>query len=317
VAFKWSNCVSSDGKSLRALPWDIGPATVFYRVDVFKDAGLPTDPAEVAKYMSTWQGVLDAAQKIYIPGKRWLIGNAEYLYEALFLNRDFFDKDLNFNLDRPGDIDALNAVITMRKNGWDMNTAMSSTEHNAAQANGSVAIVIRGCWQGGFLKSGIDPNGAGHWRITTLPAGIKSSNNGGSYVSIPSQGKNKNAAWAFLQYMLTTAKGQNDIFQAVDYFPAYKPAWQDPIYQYEDPYFGGQKTRALWAQIAAEIQPVYTTIMEATVVPIFYNSVNSSLAKGLGPADIKTTLRADVEAAITELRRQQIQILRDAGVWNK
>ena len=205
----------------------------------------------------------------------------------------------------------------MRKNGWDMNTAIGSTEHNAAQANGSVAMLMRGCWHGGFLKSGIDPNGAGNWRITILPAGIPSSNNGGSYVSIPSQSKNKEAAWNFIKYTMTTPEGQNAIFEAVDYFPAYKPAWNDPIYQNEDPYFGGQKTRALWAKIAAEVQPVFTTIMESTVNPIFYNSVNASLDRGLSPQAIKDALRADVEAATAELMRQQIQMLRDAGVWNR
>jgi multiple sugar transport system substrate-binding protein len=317
AAFKWVNCVSSDGKALRAIPWDMGPATMFYRADVFQDAGLPTDPDEVAKYMSTWQGVLDAAKKISIPGKRWFIVNASYLYEILFFNRGFYDKDLNLQLDREGDIETLKAVIEIRKNGWDMNALVNSTESNAAQANGSLGVVIRGCWQGGFLKSAIDPKATGYWRIAVLPAGIPSSNNGGSYVAIPSQGKKKDAAWAFLQYMLTTVKGQNDMFQAVDYFPAYMPAWKDPIYQFEDPYFGGQKTRALWAKIASEIKPEYTTIMDATIVPLIYNSVNNSLSKGLDPAGIKAAFIADIEAATAELKRQQIQILRDAGVWNK
>jgi multiple sugar transport system substrate-binding protein len=317
VAFKWANCVSSDGKTLRALPWDIGPATMFYRADVFADAGLPTDPEEVAKFMSTWQGVLEAAKKVYIPGKRWLTPDATYLYEAMFLNRDYYDRDLNFHLDRPGDIECLNAALEIRKNKWDMTIKHNSPEANAAYANGSLGMIIRGCWHGGFLKSAIDPKATGYWRITTLPGNLPSSNTGGSYIAIPKQSKNAEAAWAFIQYMLTTVKGQNDMFEAVDYYPAYKPAWNDPIYQFEDPYFGWQKTRSLWAKIGVDIKPVYTTIMEATVNTVFYNSVTNSLSKGLTPVQIKAALLADIETNTAELTRQQIQILRNAGVWKK
>jgi multiple sugar transport system substrate-binding protein len=253
---------------------------------------------------------------VHIPGRRWFIGDASYLYEALFMNRDFFNRnDLSFRLDRPGDIEALNAVIEMRRNGWDMNTRINSVEHNAAQANGSVAMLMRGCWHGGFLKAGIDPRGAGNWRITTLPAGISSSNNGGSYVSIPSQGRNKDAAWSFIEFTMTTIEGQNAMFRAVDYFPAFMPAWNDPMYQEPDPYFGGQRTRALWSRIAADVPPTFHTIMDPTVVTTFYNSVNNSLARGLDAQGIKSALYADIQTATAELRRQQIQLLTDAGVW--
>ena len=293
---------------------------MFYRADVFREAGLPTEPEEVARFLGTWQGVLDAAQRVHIPGSRWLIGDAVYLYEALFLNRDYYDTELNLVIDRPGDVEALNAVITMRRNGLDMNTRITAPEHNAALASGSVAMVIRGCWFGGTLKSGIDPNGAGNWRITTLPANIPSSNNGGSFTSIPSQGRNKDAAWAFIQYMMTTVEGQNTMFRAVDFFPAFSPAWTDAMYQEPDPYFGGQRTRALWSRIASEVRPAFPTvptIMDSTVGPIIYNSVNSSLGRGLDPAGIKAALRADIEAGTGELMRQQIQTLRDMGAWNR
>jgi multiple sugar transport system substrate-binding protein len=87
------------------------------------------------------------------------------------------------------------------------------------------------------------------------------------------------------------------------------------MYNYEDPYFGGQKARQLWVQIASEVKPVYPTIMEATVNTIFYNSVNSSLDKGLNAQQIKAQVLTDIETGTAELKRQQIQTLRDAGVW--
>ena len=111
------------------------------------------------------------------------------------------------------------------------------------------------------MKSWIAPESAGKWGVCRLPAGIADSNQGGSYLAIPSQNQNKEAAWVFIQFALATKEVQNAMFEAVDYFPGYKTAWGDPIYDEEGPYFAGQKTRALWADIAANVQPTPFTLM--------------------------------------------------------
>lgn len=104
VEFKWDQCKSADGSAVRLIPWDVGPCTYFYRTDIFEECGLPTDPDEVAEMMSTWDGVLEVARKVNIPGKRWLLPDASYLYFELFCNRDYYDEDLNLQLERDGDL---------------------------------------------------------------------------------------------------------------------------------------------------------------------------------------------------------------------
>lgn len=318
VAYKWDQAVSSDGSRLVAIPWDIGPCTYFYRTDIFEECGLPTDPVEVAEMMSTWEGVLEVAEKVSIPGERWLLPDASYMYFELFCNRDYYDEDLNLKLEREGDLDCLNAVIKMRENGWDMNVDMWSNEAYAAYADGTCVSVATGAWFGGFLKTDIDPQGSGHWGATTLPGSVKSSNWGGSFLVIPEQSKNKEAAWAFVKYMLATEEAQNTMFEAVDYYPAYMPAWENTdIYDAEDPYFGGQKTKKLWAEIAAELEPVNTTIMDTAAEGCIYSSVNSGLDQGLNAEEIRDLVAKDIENATAELKQQQIQTLKDAGVWKE
>lgn len=46
--WKWNQALTPDKKHLIALPMDIGPTALFYREDLFKEAGLPTDPDEVS-----------------------------------------------------------------------------------------------------------------------------------------------------------------------------------------------------------------------------------------------------------------------------
>ena len=153
VEFKWDQCKSADGSAVRLIPWDVGPCTYFYRTDIFEECGLPTDPDEVAELMSTWDGVLEVARKVNIPGKRWLLPDASYLYFELFCNRDYYDEDLNLQLERDGDLDCLNAVIKMREEGLDMNVDMWGTEATAAYGDGSLVSVCTGGWFGGFLKT--------------------------------------------------------------------------------------------------------------------------------------------------------------------
>ena len=317
AAYKWDQGYSADKKRFIGMSWDLGPATYFYRVDIFAECGLPTEPEEVARYMSTWSGVLDAARKVYIPGQRWLMPDATILYQELFLLMDYFNEDLTLRLDRAGDIECLNAVIEMRKNMLDMNVNMWSSEAYAAFDSGALASVVSGCWYGGFLKDFINPDGGGNWRITTLPGNVSSSNMGGSYMAIPLQSKHHAEAWAFMHHMMATTKGQNDIFLGVDYFPSYKPAWDDPIYDEPDPYFGGQKTRALWRQIARELnQGFFTTIMDVTVLGLIPTSLGTGIEQGLNAQEIKAQFRRDIDLQTAEMRRQQIQIYRDAGIWN-
>lgn len=319
VQFKWDQATSSDGSRIVAIPWDLGPTLYYYRTDVFEECGLPTDPAEVADLMSTWDGVLEVAEKVSIPGERWFLPSAAYPYQWMFINRDYYSEDLNLNLERSGDLDCLKACLDIRKNGWDMNVDMWSAEAYAAYSAGSCVSVAAGSWFSGFLKTDIDPEGAGHWGATVLPGSLPATNWGGSFLVIPEQSDNKEAAWAFIKYMLATTEGQNTMFKAVDYFPAYKPAWDaaPELYTEGDSYFGGQTPNKIAADIAAEVPVVNNTIMDVTAEGYLYSSFNAGAEAGETPEQIRTRLGNDIEAACAELKEQQIQALKDAGIWDK
>lgn len=318
-AFKWDQATSSDGSRQVAIPWDLGPTLYYYRTDVFEEVGLPTDPDEVAELMSTWEGVLEVAEKVSIPGERWFLPNASYPYQWMFINRDYFNEDLELVLEREGDLDCLQACLDIRNNGWDMQVDMWSSEAYAAYANGTCVSVAAGSWFSGFLKTDIDPDGAGHWGATVLPGGLPSTNWGGSFLVIPEQCENKEAAWAFLTYALCTAEGQNGMFKAVDYFPAYEPAWTEAPELYTDPdeYFGGQAPNSIATKIAAEVPVVYNTMMDTTAEGYLFSSFNAGAEAGETPEQIRDRMGKDIEAACAELKEQQIQVLKDAGVWDK
>ena len=55
VKYKWTQGSTTDGR-LVAMPWDIGPAGVWYRADIMEKLGLPSKPEEVEALISHTKG---------------------------------------------------------------------------------------------------------------------------------------------------------------------------------------------------------------------------------------------------------------------
>jgi multiple sugar transport system substrate-binding protein len=162
-----------------------------------------------------------------------------------------------------------------------------------------VATTIAGCWFGGFLKSFVDPEGIGNWGVVPIPEDPQ-QNWGGSFLAIPEQSQNKEAAWAFIEYAMANADAQNRMFVAVDYFPAYMPAWDNPLYEEADPYFAGQKTRQMWVDIAKSEGKVFATPLDSAAEQAFNAEVGVMLDQDLDPAVAMDNAVAAVEAAIAQ-----------------
>ncbi|HQY90621.1 extracellular solute-binding protein, partial [Caldilinea sp.] len=289
-----------DGR-LVAFPWDIGPATFFHRRDLFEQAGLPSDPESVAELTSTWPGFLDVAKKLTNPDEqRWAIGSASDVVYSNFAHRNLFDADWNCAVNSERAVQLLTYAQDMRAAGVDAKVSNWSAEWQTMLGSDSIAMQYGGAWFGGFLKGWLQPEGAeweGKWGIFEVPED-PGQNWGGSFLAIPEQSENKEAAWTFIEFALARADSQNKMFAAVDYFPAYIPAFDDPMYQEADPFFGGQQTRAMWVDIAAnKIQPFITTPMDAQAEQIFMSYVNKALDQGLDP---QTTL----DEACIEIEQQ-------------
>jgi len=312
VDYKWQMAIALDGKQMIAIPWDIGPLSMFYRRDIFKAAGLPDDPAEVQKLVATWDGYLDTARKVSKPGERWMVTNAADIFMAKRANRDFYNQDLSFRFEDADSLKLLELCSTIRKEGLDAKVLISSNEFNALLKEGKVATHISGCWFGGFLKTFIAPESSGKWGVVRMPGSDTVTNWGGSFVGIPDQSKNKEAAWAFIEYAVATKDAQNAMFKAVDYFPAFKPAWDDPMYKDPDPFFGNQKTREFWVDVAKGTKPSFATIMDTQTQDIMRATVSTGLDQGLAPKDIIEKGKQEILKATDQDRKIMQDLIKNA-----
>jgi len=298
VEYKWRQATSPDGR-LVAFPWDIGPATFFYRRDLFEEAGLPSDPEEVGQLTKTWSGFLEVAKKLTNPEKqRWAIGNASDIVYTNFAHRNFFDEEWNVVVNQGKAVELLKIALEARRAGVDAKVSNWSGEWQTLLGQGAIAMQYGGCWFGGFLKTWLKPEDvdwSGKWGIFEVPED-PGQNWGGSFLCIPKPAKNKEAAWAFIEFALATSLAQNKMFLAVDYFPAYKPAFEDPLYHEPDPFFGGQKTREIWIDIALnKIKPFVTTPMDAQAEQIFMSYVAQCLDQDLDPQEVLNEAAREIE----------------------
>lgn len=257
VPYKW-NWIRKSNRYY-AMPWDPGPVGVFYRRDVFQQASV--DPASI----QTWDDFYQAARTIKSKTGTFMWQQAKArndgrLFETLLWQRGtgYIDAGGNVILDKDSKVqNTLEFIGRFWTDGLAADQEPWTDPWYKAQAGGGTATVIDAVWMGTFFKSFIAPKATGSWGVFMLPAwesgGSRASNDGGSVLTIFDQSQQKEAAWAYVQYHLGRDQSQLDIYEQSDIFPSLKTSFQDPFFQQGDPYFGDEKVRSLFADIAAKI----------------------------------------------------------------
>lgn len=250
----WANCVH-EGKVF-AIPWDIGPCAVFYKREIFAEYGIDPDTIE------TWDDFITVGKRILEKsgGRTKMLplspSNLALFYEILLQQVDgqMFDDAGRIAVASEKSRRVVDLMQRMLDAGICANVNEFSHEWMAALNNDFIATFPGAVWLGGTIKDTTGEYGGRktQWGVFKLPAiepgGLRTSNRGGSVLAIPDQCPNKEAAFAFIEYALCTTEGQIAQYAGFDLFPGYLPALQDPFFQQPDPFYGGQKVRALFAE---------------------------------------------------------------------
>lgn len=289
---------ATDEGKIYAVPWDSGPVGVYYRRDVFEEAGLPSDPESVSKQLATWDKYVKTAKIIHDKtGKKMLSlsksNNYARLFEIMLQQQEtyYFDKEGKVVVDNEKAERALKVFKELWDGGYTDETTPWTDGWYASLAQGKVATEPNAVWLGGFLKSWIAPDAVGKWGVVPLPVweegGNRTANDGGSTLVITNQSKNKEAAWAFVEFMLTREESQMEMFKTTDAFPSLESVYDESYFSEKDPYFGGQKYRELFTELVKEVPYVnYTKDYDQA-----YDITSVELSQlGMGKQDIEQTL---------------------------
>lgn len=252
----------SRGSSVFAIPWDAGPVVMFYRRDLFEAAGLSADDIE------TWDDWIAAGQTVHeVTGGDVRMGiidsgqdDAWFRMIAKQNGCLYFDEvgeDVVITITQPGCVAALETIKQMAD--ADVLAYGSPTEQGMQLAGADRLVSLMfGAWFEGFLRSN-QPDQAGQWGIMRMPASIaesRAANEGGSALGISAASSNKDAAWAFITFMLANVENQAAMLESVGYVPAYLPAQDAPFVSQPQPFWGDQ---AIWQLVLSTMDEIPVT----------------------------------------------------------
>lgn len=256
LEWKWNVGENAEGDFLFGLPTDIGPKALYYRTDVFKAAGLPTDPAEVAALINSPEAFKEAGLKVKEKTGKPFVDSIEMAYRA-YLDpavETYLNPEGELLIDEEGNAvkKAYDYAVELNEAGLVGDFTLWSPEWASAVNTGGFAAELGASWLKGWME-GNAPEAVGKFRVATLPTEF-AANWGGSYIAIPNETENDQAAYDFAQW-LVSPENQLKSFKSSGLFPS-APAVYDmeEFKTNEDKFFGGQVTSTVFAQAAQDIE---------------------------------------------------------------
>lgn len=286
---KISTSYDSEGK-LVSIPWDSGPVVMFYREDLFNQAGIDINSIITFEdYISAGKKLKERFPNITMTGLPFT--QDENLFRCLLVaNKSYY-------LNNKGEITVASSkaieTLQMIKRLIDEGVAKNTINWDGgivANKNGELASWIMGGWWGGTIKDQM-PEMKGKWKIAPIPAfpdGARASSSGGAGLSITASEPIKQAAaLEFIKESLMDVDNQLMMYEKYSLFPSYLPTYDDARFLKSDDYFGEDFNKIL-ADVTKEIPNVIYASkdfaeIKNTVVSVYEDVLNNN-------RDIKSAL---------------------------
>lgn len=245
----------SDGDQVYGLPMDSGPMAMFYNKKIFDKYKIAV-PTTWDEYVEAARKLHKADPKVYIANDAgdagfttsmlWQAGSRPYKVDGTKVTVNFDDAGAKTYTDTWQQL--IDEKLVSPINGW-------TDDWYKGLGDGTIATLTTGAWMPANFVTGV-PNAAGDWRAAPMPQWTKSdkasAENGGSSLTLPTLGKNKELAYAFVEYANSGAGVQTRIDEGA--FPATTAELQDSTFlNKEFEYFGGQKANEIFADSAANV----------------------------------------------------------------
>ncbi|MFW2513227.1 extracellular solute-binding protein [Demequina sp. SO4-13] len=227
VDYVEAGATDADGR-LIGYGTDTGPQGVCYRADLFEEAGLPSDPEEVADLLDgDWDNFFAVGDDYVEATGSAFYDSAAGVWQGMVNQLDVAYEDPDSGevivLDNP-EVKALYDQVTAASETQSSHFGQWGEDWTAGISNGAFATMLCPPWMLGVIEGNapdttdwniadVYPNGGGNW--------------GGSWLTVPASGENieeatKLAAW------LTAPEQQAKAFQNAGTYPSQVAAYEDP-----------------------------------------------------------------------------------------
>ncbi|NYI46911.1 cellobiose transport system substrate-binding protein [Nocardioides aromaticivorans] len=296
--FKEKAATTADG-ALLGYATDAGPEAICYRADLFAKAGLPTDRAEVAALMTTWDDYFALGEKFVkaVPDTAWY--DASGSIAQAMLNQVAFPFEQSDNtVDVENDeLRGVYDTVTGYTPTLSTKAAQWGDDWSAGFKNDGFATIPCPGWMRSNIKDNTgDPAPKGvRWDIADVfPGG--GGNWGGSYLAVPKSSTHQDEAQEFITW-ITAPEQQLKIFASLGNFPSQVAALEDAeLLKAKDPYFNDAPAGEIFSNRAAaiDVQP-YHGPLYSDILGKFQDAINR-VDQGTDPKESWDTFLSDVAA---------------------
>src|SRR3954453_11833539 len=217
------------------VPWYVETRALYWRKDVAQKAGITAAPTTWNDLMAAAKAMKDkggAKNGIALGTKNW-----QELMPFVWSNGgDIMDGSGNFTFDSPQFVEALTYYKSFFDQGLTPKNVPEGFDITPAFVSGTHPMFFSGPWHLGLID---DAGGKGFqdkWEGSPMPGkdkGPGTSFIGGANLVVFKDSPNKDAAWAFVQY-LSRPEVQAKWYSTVTDLPAVKAAWDQGALQ-DDP----------------------------------------------------------------------------------
>jgi cellobiose transport system substrate-binding protein len=254
LPWKWQQSMSTDGKQI-GLGTDVGGLAMCYRSDLFKKAGLPTDRDAVSKLWPTWDDFIATGQKyVKATGKKF-VDSGTNMFNPVLAQQPvgFYDDKEQLQMDGGPKV-AFDVSMKAIQAGLSANLASFQPNWDQGFKKDQFAVLACPAWMLGHIQD-TAPEQKGKWDIATIPGG--GGNWGGSWWTVPAQGKNTDEAVKFAEWLVQPEQ-QIEVFKTVGNLPSQPALYKDPaVLDYKKEFMSNAPTGQIFASTAESLKPQY------------------------------------------------------------
>jgi lactose/L-arabinose transport system substrate-binding protein len=289
----WGSAQNADG-DVFGLPFEVNTNVVFYRQDLFEQAGIDMDA------IATWDELLDAGitlkeatgSYLFAMDKAASQSDSANLWQILarLQGTFFFDEDGEIAFNSEEGVEALDflqradeaGIVADIPGGWDNLMTQVKGEANTA-------MLASASWMAGVFPDEA-PELSGAWEVRRPPAmvegGYTAASAGGTFLAVAGASPNAEKAWEFVQFALATLDGQELVYEASGLFPSYRPMWETEAFTAPNEYFEGELVNQLFIEALSEdTPPDYYTSDYAQALKAYTDAQTQVLLEGADPKE--------------------------------
>ena len=254
LPWKWKASMSADGKQI-GLGTDVGGLAMCYRSDLFKKAGLPTDRDAVSKLWPNWDSFINVGKQYVSKTGKKFVDSGTNMFNPVLAQQPvgFYNEQEQLQMDGGPKV-AFDVSMKAIDAGLSANLASFQPNWDQGFKKDQFAVLACPAWMLGHIQE-TAPDQKGKWDIASIPGG--GGNWGGSWWTIPSQGKNVDAAADFVKWMVQPEQ-QIQVFETVGNLPSQPALYKDPaVLNYKKEFMSNAPTGQIFAATAESLKPQY------------------------------------------------------------